>query len=445
MHINTLKREARKGILQFLSSHEISSKGKEMTSNKKTSITVIVLVVLFILFLGAKSRPGQGDETPVAEFDIPPYAEVGPYKVGLQYVEIERDDPLGVTVWYPADSTEVQDISYSYEIKLGKPLGKVAIAQFDGQAVEDPSFNLSEGPYPLVVLSPGFSIGSSAYAWLAEHLASYGFVVVSPEHQEHLNPEDQLWRSAITRPQDILSLFSFLDDEVKPGGQFEGLVNTDIAAVVGHSYGGYTTLAAAGAQIDPTGLQTHCQKAIAEEHPAAWMCDMLLSHQNDMAELAGQDPDSNELWLAIADARVDAIVPMAGDAFFFGQEGLTEIKIPVMAIGGTADEDSPFSWSAEPVYDYASSQTKVLIAYQDVEHMEFTADCETIPVYMKLFSGEFCSDASFDRVYIHALTKHFTTAFLLSELGGDLEAAEALSPQKVDFVGVEYAAQGFGE
>ena len=324
-------------------------------------------------------------------------------------------------------------------------LGNVSIASFDGQAAKDASFNLSDGPYPLVILSPGFSIGSAAYAWLAEHLASYGFVVVSPEHQEHLNPEDQLWRSAVTRPQDVLSVFAHLDKEVKSGGMFEGLIDTESAAVIGHSYGGYTTLAAAGAKIDPAGLQSHCQQAIEEEHAAAWMCEMLLAHQNDMAELAGQDPNTNDLWPAWADPRVDAIVPMAGDAFFFGQTGLAEIEMPVMAIGGTADEDSPFSWSAQPAYEYSSGQTKALIAYEDVEHMEFTADCETIPVYMKFFSGEFCSDASWDRTYVHALTKHFTAAFLLSELTGDPDAAVALSPKKVDFVGVEYEAQGFGE
>jgi hypothetical protein len=87
----------------------------------------------------------------------------------------------------------------------------------------------------------------------------------------------------------------------------------------------------------------------------------------------------------------------------------------------------------------------VLIAYKDVEHMEFTADCETIPIYMKLISGEFCSDASWDRTYVHALTKHFITAFLRSELIGDQEAAAALSPEKADFVGVDYKAEGFGE
>ncbi len=127
----------------------------------------------------------------------------------------------------------------------------MSIASFKGQAISDASFDLSAAPYPLVVLSPGFSIGSTAYAWLAEHLASYGFVVISPEHNEHLNPENELWRMAIQRPKDILTVFDYMDTQVDSGGLFEGLVNPETVAVIGHSYGGYTALAASGAKINP--------------------------------------------------------------------------------------------------------------------------------------------------------------------------------------------------
>ena len=157
--------------------------------------------------------------------------------------------------------------------------------------------------------------------------------------------------------------------------------------MVGHSYGGYTALAAAGAQIDTTAFEAHCLKAIEEEDPAAWLCEMLLPHMNDMAELAGLDAIPADLWPAWADSRVDAIVPMAGDAFFFGQDGLSKIDVPVMAIGGTADKDSPFMWGTHPTYEYAASQAKVEIALNDAEHMIFTGECESIPWYLGVFLG----------------------------------------------------------
>ena len=250
--------------------------------------------------------------------------------------------------------------------------------------------------------------------------ASYGFVVVSPEHRETLDPENELWRAAITRPQDILTLFAYLDEQVSPGSHLEGLTDTDLVAVIGHSYGGYTSLAAAGAQIDTDAFQSQCESVSGTEEPGAWLCEQLLPHMADMASMAGLDSIPEGLWPAWADPRVDAIVPMAGDAFFFGQPGLAEINVPVMAIGGTLDKDSPYMWSTHPTYEYSSSAKKVRIALEGAEHMIFTGPCEKSPRLLKFFTDEFCSDSSWDRNYAHNLVKHFATAFLLSELKQDL-------------------------
>jgi predicted dienelactone hydrolase len=294
-----------------------------------------------------------------------------------------------------------------------------------------------------VILSPGFSFGASTYAWLAEHLASYGFVVIAPEHQEHLDPANELWRSAIERPQDILSVLAYVDEQTADGGVFDGLINAERVAVIGHSYGGYTSLAAAGARINTPEFKSHCEEASASNHPAAWLCDELLPHLDDMADLAGLESTPDGLWPAWTDPRIKAIVPMAGDAFFFGHEGLSGIIVPVMAIGGTKDNDAPYEWGTYPAYEYASGPRKVMISLTDAEHMIFTNPCEKIPFYLKLFSREFCSDTDWDRSYAHELVSHFTTAFLLTELKQDSAASDALNPNDVELPGMNYEAQGY--
>ena len=75
----------------------------------------------------------------------------------------------------------------------------------------------------------------NSYDWLAEHLASYGFVVIAPEHHEHLDPENELWRVAIRRPQDILAVFAYVDAAVGAGGTLEGLIDSDVVALIGRS------------------------------------------------------------------------------------------------------------------------------------------------------------------------------------------------------------------
>jgi hypothetical protein len=80
---------------------------------------------------------------------------------------------------------------------------------------------------------------------------------------------------------------------------------------------------------------------------------------------------------------------------------------------------------------------------EGAEHMIFTGPCEKIPFYLKFFSDEFCSDPAWDRVYAHNLVKHFTTAFLLSELKQDAVASDALEPASVKFPSVTYDAEGY--
>ena len=120
-------------------------------------------------------------------------------------------------------------------------------------------------------------------------------------------------------------------------------------------------------RLDFTAL---CETAYNENDPNTLLCDKVLPHLADMADSAGLESLPEGLWQqAWANPRVDAIVPLAGDALFFGQEGLAEITVPVMAIGGTRDKDSPYMWGTYPAYEHTSSATKARIALVDAEHI----------------------------------------------------------------------------
>jgi predicted dienelactone hydrolase len=214
-------------------------------------------------------------------------------------------------------------------------------------------------------------------------------------------------------------------------------------AVIGHSYGGYTALAAAGAQIDSDSFRTICQDVQGTDQPGAWLCEMLLPQITNMADLAGLDTVPYGLWPSWEDERVKAIIPIAGDAFFFGRPGLAQISVPVLAIGGTADVDSPYLWGTHPSFEYSSGPRKAEVALIDAEHMIFTGQCEQIRWYLNFFSGEFCDDNDWNRDYAHQITKHFTTAFLLTELKND-QAAETFLLQSGDiYSGVSFESIGY--
>lgn len=417
-----------------------------MSRREKLLLVVLVALIVSAVLFVPTGLPGTLAGRSGALSDAPPYALPGPQPVGMRAITGDEGAPLDLTLWYPALSSSAQSrpTRYPYRVKMGDPFGTVSIASYAGRAAADAPYDLSDAPNPTVILSPGFIMGTTDYGWLAEHLASYGFVVVGVEHQEVFNQEVHgLWRATLTRPQDVLALFAYLDAAADQGGALAGLLDSELVAVIGHSYGGYTALASAGARIDTASFEAVCAFANESNDPIVFLCDQLLPHLDDMAQLAGLESIPEGLWPAWADPRVDAIVPLAGDAFFFGEAGLAEIAVPVMAIGGTLDSDSPYVWGTHPTYEYASSATKARIALTDAEHMIFTGPCERQSLFLSLFMGEFCSDSHWDRKRAHDLVNHFTTAFLLAILKGDMGAAEALRPDPFELPGIEFTSEGF--
>lgn len=405
-----------------------------------------LLVLFLLLMLVANSVIAQEEVTRSGErSDAPTYGVRGAYAVGTRDLVIEGETPLDITLWYPAlnPDNQAEAITYPFVIKWeGFPEG--ATSTVIGQALADADFDLSAGPYPLVILSPGFSSGRTAYAWLAEHLASHGFVVIAPEHNEmYTQALDWFWRAMIARPQDILTVLEYADAQTTVGGMLEGVIDAQSVAVIGHSYGGYTALAAAGAPINMDSMAALCQSARDAGDPSAWLCDPVLPHVAEMAALAGLDAAPEGNWPVWADPRVDAIVPMAGDAYQFDPAGLAEIDIPVMAIGGTLDTGTPYHWGTLRTYEHVSSDSKIQVGFEYAEHMIFSSTCDVMPFYMEVGFPTGCMDQVWDMGRAHDLINHFTTAFLLAELKGDTAAAAALSPDMAAFPGVRYAAQGF--
>lgn len=416
-----------------------------MSILKKLLVVLIILLVVATLYAGAMVPEDMAGEGEGSKADVSSYAAPGPHLVGSRNLTMDAEPHLELTAWYPATGGDVDGaITYPYELKIIPRLGATSIATYDGQALSSAPYDLAAGPYPLIILSPGFAIGSAAYGWLAEHLASYGFVVISPEHDEHLmTAMNELWQSAIVRPQVTVSLLDHMDREAESGGQFEGLIDPAFSAVIGHSYGGYTALATAGAQFDISGFEARCRVAYETTDPGAWLCDALLPHLSEMAELAGLDAIPDGLWSAWADPRIDAAVSMAGDAYLFDEAGLAEIDVPLLAIGGTGDRDTPYMWGTHPTYEFASSPRKARIALHDAEHMVFAGPCEMVRRFIEIVPNQFCSDPVWNRARARTIIKHLTTAFLLAELRQDAAASTSLAPDAVAFPDVTYDSEGY--
>lgn len=411
----------------------------------KTRVRTVTLWLLLALLLSACLPIMPAPAQPLAGLrpDAPTYAVHGPFAVGYQPLVSEEGTarPLAVSLWYPAlnPTGAKEKVTYDMMIKDATMTGDRQTIVY-GHALLNAAVDGSQGPYPLVIFSHGFSGSVASYSAFAEHYTSYGFIVLAPEHTEQFDPTwGDLWKSSIDRPVDVKQTLDYAEQLTAPGGELAGLIDMQHVAVVGHSYGGYTALAMAGAQYDLVAYNARCAQVPADD-PLSFLCTPLVPHEAEMAARAGLDPMPEGLWPSFGDPRVTAIIPMAGDSYLFDQAGLSKITIPMMAIGGTADTGTPYEWGVKPSYNYATSAQKALVTFVGAEHMIFNTPCADQPWMSDHPAyGFFCFDPVWDKNRALDLIEHFSTAFLLDTLKGDKDAHAALLPDAVSFPGIEYA------
>ncbi len=136
--------------------------------------------------------------------------------------------PVPMLITYPAIAPEVP-------IPLAGPY-TLSAAQ---DAPIDP------GSYPLILISHGTGSSPFVHRNLAAHLARSGYIVIAPEHPRNNRNDNSLANTnenLVNRPRLISQILDFTlsHDTLAPN------IARDRIAIVGHSLGGYTALAAAG-------------------------------------------------------------------------------------------------------------------------------------------------------------------------------------------------------
>ena len=374
--------------------------------------------------------------------DAPEYARHGPFWVGYKSLVIGQgtDRPLEAGLWYPArnPSGAAEEITYTMTLKI--PVGQISTPVVAyGHALLDAAVNAAAAPYPLVIFSHGFGANAVWYNTLLEHYASYGFIVLAPEHADKWDPElKDSWKATIDRPRDIKQTLDYAGQIAAPGGDVAGQIDMQHVAVIGHSSGGEAALAMGGAQYDLAAFNTRCAQ-LPPNDPHTSLCAPVLPNERNMAVRAGLDPMPEGLWPSFGDPRVTAIIPIAGDSYLYDKAGLAKITVPIMAIGGTGDTATPYDWGSKPSYDDASSAKKALVTLVGAEHMIASSGCKSMPWWLQTpFYQGICFDPAWDKEWALDLINHFSTAFLLDTLKGDADAAAALAPQNVTFEVIKY-------
>jgi predicted dienelactone hydrolase len=224
------------------------------------------------------------------------------------------------------------------------------------------------GKTPVVIMSHGLASRPEDFGRRAAHLASHGYLVALPQHpgsdlarfQETL---EGYYRDIfsldefINRPLDI----SFVIDELEKRDrtEFEGRLNLEEVGVLGHSFGGYTALAVAGAQIDFDNLEKSCDGP-------DWDPNLSLLLQCRALELPRKDYN-------FRDPRVKAVIAVNPvNSSIFGSQGLSQIPIPVLIVAGSYDPATPAVFEQIRSFPWLSAPNKYLAIAEGQAHVDFS-------------------------------------------------------------------------
>lgn len=225
------------------------------------------------------------------------------------------------------------------------------------------------GKTPVIIFSHGLASRPEDFGKRGEHLATHGYVVAIPQHPgsdlTHLQEMLEGYTSDvfninefIDRPLDI----SFVIDELEKRNQseFGGRLDLQQVGVAGHSFGGYTALAVAGARIDFESLQTACSGS-------DWDPNLSLLLQCRALELPRKDYN-------FRDERVKAVLAINPvNSSIFGSKGISQIKIPVFIVAGSYDPATPAIYEQIRSFPWLTVRDKYLALAEGQAHVDFSA------------------------------------------------------------------------
>jgi predicted dienelactone hydrolase len=345
--------------------------------------------------------------TEATSTDVTPSAR-GIYRVGVKTVKLTdatRNRPLALEVWYPA-KLEASAEKSVYKSTVGAtPYSVQARAGRDAPALE------STPKFPLIVYSHGQPGSRMQAHYLLEHLASQGFVVAALDHtgSTHADVTQESYATGLVdRPLDIL----FAATEIPK--QFPGSDANNIG-LLGYSYGGYSSLNAAGIGLDSANLAAYCKRT-NNEGPC-----FLQSFFTPLEAARGSK-------VIKADPRIKAVFIMAPYGIpWFSPQAFAEMRVPLFVGGGSADTVATYNRDALEAFKLSGSKNKYLLTLEAATHNPWIV----CPTDVKVNAQDFerCSEPNWDHAKSHAITQHFAAAFFGRFLHNKPELEQYLTPK----------------
>jgi predicted dienelactone hydrolase len=353
------------------------------------------------------------EHAPSSRPDAPPLATRGTHQVGVKTLELtdaSRARKLMLEVWYPAILVNSQAEQTVYKAVIGTTKFDLA-----GRAARDAK--LKPGQFPLVILSHGQPGSRFMMSYLTEHLASRGFVVAAIDHTDSTYDDvtqESYVSSLIDRPLDILFSIGAVATEIS-------YADSSNVALMGYSYGGYSSLNAAGLGLDKENLETYA-RASKNEGPS-----FVLPFFGELCKLRGKD-------VIAPDPRVKAVFLMAPYGIpWLSPAQFGSMDIPLFVACGRNDDVALYERDAAMAFKLSGAPSKYLLTLEAALHNPFTNN-PPIDARANFKDFERWFEPVWDMERLNDITKHFATAFLSQSLNHDESAAQYLQSDLQGFL-----------
>ena len=222
-------------------------------------------------------------------------------------------ETITTQVWFPTSDSMGETVKYE--------------GILDGQSLLDAGPNCDE-VRPVVV----FSHGNGGVRWQSafnmHFLATHGFVVVAMDHIYNTFRDldrEKFLEHVLQRPRDVRDTFDWLlSKSLEPDHALSGCIQPDAGyAVMGHSFGGYTSFMSAGATVDTAVLATACDDG---EEGACQLVENWAA-QSDAPLI---DVSDDRVWAAVTWSPWHAAGILS--------DGMADVRVPSLTITGTLDE-----------------------------------------------------------------------------------------------------------
>lgn len=236
--------------------------------------------------------------------------------------------------------------------------------------------------HPLIIISHGSGGNAANLSWIAEKLASQGFVVAIPNHQGSTSadstPETTI-PAVWERPADISTLI----DALSASPSASALIDTKDITAMGFSLGGLTALSLAGAQVHADRLAQYC-----EDDPGAMTCvwfekgNPLIPGHVDLHEI-----DKQQFEARFLDPRIKRVIAIdPAFATTYDLPGLKDITAKVQIINlGTGDPLSAGVNAEHLAAEIAGARYETI---EGANHFDFLGECKRLGWFYIWMEGD---------------------------------------------------------